>query len=50
MDSIQILKNFIIKDEYALSYDKVKIIAGLKKLPDLFAEICKIRFSIRIEE
>ena len=43
MDSIQILKNLIIKDEYALSYDKEKIIAGLKKLPDLFAEIGKIQ-------
>lgn len=45
-DSIQILKDLTIKDEYAFGYDKAKIIAGLKKLPALFAEIGKIQAPV----
>ena len=37
------LDSLIIKDEYTLGYEQSKIIAGLKKLPELFSEIKKIK-------
>jgi len=39
------LDSFVIKDEYTLGYDQSKIIAGLKKLPELFSMIKEIKIK-----